>query len=421
MNSPTTKSNLVSSLAGFSETELPQTLQDAIHVVSKLDIQYIWIDALCIVQDDINDWEKEAIQMSSIFQNAYVTIAATAAQSSSDGFLRRPNCCSLEMPFTVTKEGCVEQNGIFYARFPNRSNTSALISNSRWKRRGWTFQEQILSTRVLYVTDDILYFECLMAQKVEDNAYRIPSSLWIPWLQDARLIKKERSKLTSKGDNPYLDWYSLVEEYTNRKLSCTADKLSALSGLAQKFAQVTDGVYLAGLWKSDLRRGIMWKPKFREHMTRPSTYRAPSWSWAALDGAVEWGQYFRYLDHDDTFEIRTAEITLSNVHTTGRVIGGRLVISGRLLPVIQIMQKPGKWNKGAYFDPNTFEKAECDLVSELSLERVIQALLLTKIFGLLLQPTDDCKNGKEEYRRVGWFNCSARVFSQVKSSIVTII
>jgi hypothetical protein len=74
-------------------------------VVRKLDIQYVWIDALCFVQDDINDWEMEANQMSAIFQNAYLTIAATAAKSASDGFLRRPYYCSLEMPFTVTKEG----------------------------------------------------------------------------------------------------------------------------------------------------------------------------------------------------------------------------------------------------------------------------------------------------------------------------
>jgi hypothetical protein len=88
-----------------------------------------------------------------------------------------------------------------------------------------------------------------MAQKAEDSAYRIPSSLWIPWLPNARSIKKSRSILTSRGDNPHLDWYSLVEEYTNRELSYAADKLPALSGLAHKFAQATDDVYLAGLWK----------------------------------------------------------------------------------------------------------------------------------------------------------------------------
>ena len=137
-------------------------------------------------------------------------------------------------------------------------------ANSRWDSRGWTLQARILSTRVLFFTDDILYFECLTTQKVEDSRCGIPDVISLPWFQNARyeqLIRKRHSDMVrhswmeekewttdlSKDNDPYLDWYSLVKRYSTRHLSNASDKLPAMSVLASKFGQATDNTYLYGL------------------------------------------------------------------------------------------------------------------------------------------------------------------------------
>jgi hypothetical protein len=186
---------------------------------------------------------------------------------------------------TVAKPGSMERKGVFYARFPWRVYISALINNSKWKQRGWTLQEQIFSTRLLYFTDDIISFECLTMQKVEDPEYGVPDALSIPWLPDKKSKESYRTILQFHDPKSlpiqnkiYLGWYSIVEEYSKRQLSFAGDKLPALSGLAYKFALAIDDDYLAGLWKGDLWRGMMWEPQFRQEMKQPPGYRCLSLS-----------------------------------------------------------------------------------------------------------------------------------------------
>jgi len=87
----TTTDNIDHRLGGFSISELPKTFQDAIRVTKELDIQYLWIDSLCIIQEGDNgeDWRKESQLMETVFSWAYYTIAATSARDMKDGFLDR--------------------------------------------------------------------------------------------------------------------------------------------------------------------------------------------------------------------------------------------------------------------------------------------------------------------------------------------
>jgi hypothetical protein len=409
----TKSTNLVDRLTGFSESELPQTLQDAINAVRKLGIHYIWIDALCIIQDDTSDWEREAKIMDNIYENSRFTIAAAAASCSSDGFLTRPHCCDQEIPFTVTKQNKTIQSGALYLRYPDLSNTEALISNSKWNRRGWIFQEQILSPRLLYFTEDILYFKCLSSQKLEDDAYRFPDTLQIPWLRNDK-IQKSWSFFNSTSEDVYRGWYSIVEEYTKRELSFPDDKLPAISGLAHRMVKTVNDKYLAGLWKGDLYRGILWQPHFGFHMRQPQKLRAPSWSWAALDGEIKWKPDLPKKGY--SIEILSADITVSGSNDMGQVSGGRLVLSGKLLPVGKIIQNPRETLSKGYFNSNG-EEAQHDLGSSFSLEGNIQALLVAADKGLLLEPTG--QDG--EFRRIGSFICKSSVFRKVRPCVITII
>jgi len=83
----TTTGNLQSHKDGFNFSLLPRTLQDAILMTRYLNLRYIWIDCLCIIQDDKADWEREAALMADVYSNAFLTIAAARASDSQEGFL----------------------------------------------------------------------------------------------------------------------------------------------------------------------------------------------------------------------------------------------------------------------------------------------------------------------------------------------
>jgi hypothetical protein len=83
-------------------------------------------------------------------------------------------------------------------------------------------------------------------------------------------------------------WLSSVQEYTDRDLTFTKDKLPAISGVAKFFQSKHESDYLAGLWKHDIARELLWTRNSRTSLERVFPLRAPTWSWAAYDGQISW-------------------------------------------------------------------------------------------------------------------------------------
>ena len=131
---------------------LPRTFKDAVTVVRSLGLKYIWIDSLCIVQDDQQDWENEAARMEQVFSDAYLTIAASSAKSSNDGFLlpRKPRQC-LEL---------VSQDSRRLYVCPNIDDFRNDVELSHLNCRGWVLQERVLSRRTIHFTSSQTYWEC---------------------------------------------------------------------------------------------------------------------------------------------------------------------------------------------------------------------------------------------------------------------
>ncbi|KAH6680770.1 hypothetical protein B0J14DRAFT_273063 [Halenospora varia] len=131
----------------------------------------------------------------------------------------------------------------------------------------WALQERILSRRVLIFGGDRLYWDCQQSKGRGPISFRFPP------------------QVSNK------DWHFIVMEYSGRELTIESDKLPALAGLAELYRQATGDQYLAGLWRSSLIVDLLWK---RQRVlschgvltSMPMEYRAPSWSWAALDGNV---------------------------------------------------------------------------------------------------------------------------------------
>jgi hypothetical protein len=140
---------------GFPVTELPQTFQDAIRVTRELGQRYLWIDSLCIIQDNREDWDTESKKMEVVFRNVYYTIAATSAEDSTKGFLNRPT---------------LEEDSQ-YVMVPNSSHGKIYICTSIndfdgdvlkgvLNKRAWVLQERALLRRIIHFTKRQTYWEC---------------------------------------------------------------------------------------------------------------------------------------------------------------------------------------------------------------------------------------------------------------------
>jgi hypothetical protein len=136
---------------------LPRTLQDAVKVARGLGIRYLWIDTLCIIQDDDVDLQAQIRKMEDVFRCAYVTLSATCATGTTDGFFKRQDSQRRHYPLHVAnKSGSL---GRFYLCDPI-DDFKRDVEQSALSRRGWIFQERALSRRIIHFTANQVYWEC---------------------------------------------------------------------------------------------------------------------------------------------------------------------------------------------------------------------------------------------------------------------
>jgi hypothetical protein len=289
--------NLTSMRIGMPFERLSKTFQDAIDVVLNLGYHYLWIDSLCIVQDSKCDWLREAALMKEVYQNALFTISATNPRALEEGL-------SSIRPFGVA------DSVIQHVRFGTSSSTKkavrvtlrdalwgALISKTPITKRAWTLQERILSQRILHFASHQLAWECDELEACE----LYPAGL-LDYIPENYLRRKKMkptpntpSQAHGEGDirRSYYGaanaWMSVVRSYSRCDLTNASDKLIALSGVTQYYQNQLLGhdTYLAGLWRKIFAEELTWIPASRgKTCRRAKQYRAPSWSWAAVDGPV---------------------------------------------------------------------------------------------------------------------------------------
>lgn len=267
--------------AGILIEDMPEAFQDAIHVIRKLGIQYLWIDALCILQDNKQDWEIESSRMCDIFANAYTTISAAASSSASEHFLRRTDN-ALRLHFRSSIHPVLSGDYFICLNGIGRKPAEADIRSSRWRSRGWVWQEELMSTRQLIFGTKILQFRCSESTYLENG---LPD--WGPnWI-----LRKE----------PDYGHFSITAPvlYSSRLLKFPQDRLPAIAGIAKFIERVSrqqggSPKYMAGLWLNDrLEQQLRWvymKPTTYDNLLNsfndPDEYIAPSWSWASANVPV---------------------------------------------------------------------------------------------------------------------------------------
>ncbi|KAK0653059.1 heterokaryon incompatibility protein-domain-containing protein, partial [Cercophora newfieldiana] len=273
---------------GICLETLSKNFRDAIAATRALGVEYLWIDCLCIIQDspEDEDWNRESVLMMDVFANAACTISATASASSQGGCFRdRMGVLSTcKLITSATSELRIEipaERQTIGELFLSRVEAAPLM------RRGWVFQERLLSRRIIHFCSDMLLFECNTLQASEEDP-KGSNYEKVPYLLVGGRIQSSTSTASSASPDPVrVDrWYELVASYSRGALTKQTDKLVAISGIAGLIEKTSHAQYVAGLWSNVAPEfGLLWRdtsPRSRRH----ETYIAPTWSWASLDGQI---------------------------------------------------------------------------------------------------------------------------------------
>jgi hypothetical protein len=365
---------------------LTRVIEDTVKTARALSIRYVWIDAICIVQDSTEDWEREAGLMGSVYSNAFLTICPLSSYSCLEGFLNRTPPVKVKFRSTLRPEvhGVFnlryqpERDGVTY-HFPETLLPTDLDFLSLWHSRGWIYQEAQLSTRMLYFGHSHLYYECPnhmiteIGDELEGNSRRpFPDAF-------------KRYHMNPNAENLRSCWTKLVQQYAQRQLTDESDRFPALSGLAKIIAGAIKDEYLAGLWKGDLARGLLWadvewrptrytSEDSHRNLCRtkdeivaarsPSPtgpYLGPSWSWVhsnrleyqVLIVGISMSLFCEHSFHNECIFHKSSSTPVSSLNPFGRLIDAKLVIYGKKVKPSKTWTEDtstivfqGRWNVG---------------------------------------------------------------------------
>ncbi|UKZ54068.1 hypothetical protein TrVGV298_007873 [Trichoderma virens] len=275
------RDNLKQLVDGIKLESLQQSIRDAVSATRKLGFRYLWVDALCIIQDCDEDKRTEISRMASIYKNASVTIAASTSENAAHGFLAhkiQSYCPDYEV----------------HMRMANKALGTVYLSAGPYEpdhpldKRGWTLQEFMLSSRMLIFSDYELLWQC------KEVDLRSVSTRGLEYLQPLESLPWT---VFDNGAEPYFGnleydklylWKTIVQQYTDRQLTNSEDKLRAVMGITSELETLWRDTSIYGLWKKWFIDLLAWhKPDIEREESR-HLKRAPSWSWASLDGVIRY-------------------------------------------------------------------------------------------------------------------------------------
>lgn len=303
--------------------ELTKTFQDAITITKELGLQYIWIDSLCIVQDDKEDWASEAGRMAFVYSNAYLVVAATASETGDDGCFRT-RCPSHNIAACGAYENVSNVHVQRQVCHRTICEWQAISTSMPLLDRAWCFQERLLATRILHYTEDEVMWECQECLWCECDAIKHEDHT-----SNFKIAHAE-AMVSFDYQTRVKSWAKVLTEYSQRSLTVGTDRLPGISGIAKAIALPEMGRYLAGLWESQLPQALLWSYG-RNVVDRPDVqsrsaeYQAPTWSWASTSTAVR-----TYHESSSKAVCRVIEIccTPAMVDPFGHILDGHLKIAG---------------------------------------------------------------------------------------------
>lgn len=373
--------------SGINAADLPITFGHAVDITKRLGCRYLWIDSLCIVQDDKDDWEREAANMASIYSNSWLTVAAAAASGPTDGLFKSPDVqltdsSPLELsqsvlPFSV------------YVRREPRFEVGHLAGKQEHGLldRGWVLQERLLSPRVVFFGANEVSWECMSCEacsceprltpyELQQYSPREPMNPKGAFCQASSKVGKKRDM---KDGRLPVAWHNVVNAYTGLRLTVATDIFPALAGLARQVGATREGdQYIAGLWKLTIMQDLLWrrrtfgdwnesiwsdhydlqncfdggdqgKEKFVQKLMDQNLLEikierelkrrlAPSWSWASLHTHIEYDKEMNLRDFNltDLELAQLVEVNCVHKYETGRLQdpeNSSITMRGRIVAV----------------------------------------------------------------------------------------
>ena len=331
----TSSTNLEDRKKSIDFNELPQTFRDAISVSRSLGINYLWIDSLYIIQNDIEDWERESVKMEQVYSNAKLVISASRAISDSSGFLN-PRRNDEIISISYGEGGKMSTFYLQQALQPLTPFADPLKSEPL-HQRGWALQERYLATRTLHFGSHQIFWNCQTLSQSEEG--RI---LQRPWFDLQELIPETNETpgatwASSEQLMLYRPLYKMIEIYMSCGLTYESDRLPAIAGLAKSLWLKSQDSYLAGLWRGGLLPGLLWRRYRLTALQRPVAFRAPSWSWPSVEGEIKFGVYTWFNRFPCGIEyfasLQDVQIDVDN-DPFGIVSGGWLSIDVPMFPIV---------------------------------------------------------------------------------------
>lgn len=288
----TTSANFASSLVGIPLNVLRQEFQDAVYITCQLDLDYIWIDAICIIQDDPADWTREALKMGGIYEHSYLTIAAATPRYHGSGIFRTRETVGHAITSHADHDDVFCRERPEHEYYTNRGVAGYGAKNymkHQLADRAWCYQELKLSPRIIHYCATELVWECRTRLDCECGELTDECNLGNQTIAAPLQGNFSRFNAAELGAM----WRDMVEDYTKRKLTIESDIFPALNGLAAHFNHTCLSDYMAGLWQKDLAHGLMWEHAEGSFAAqRPQQSRGPSWSWASVLGYVTFDHWW---------------------------------------------------------------------------------------------------------------------------------
>lgn len=266
---------------------LPRTFADAIQVTRRLRYKHLWIDALCMIQDDDDHMSKEIPKMGDIYRYAQFTITAAGASSSHSGMFvdrdpRQYRPCKI--PVSTTTDKGSEMRHITLATTYN--------GHDYLKSRGWIHQERVLSSRSL-IFGKQMSWACTDGEAQETRPAMHPrptppKDSVLAVLEKLRVLiyaspSASRASTGTQDRSTAFDvWYAMLKEYSDKELTYVSDNINAVAGLAALFQQSQKSTYAAGLWEDDLPNGLAWYVGLGDERPLPKEIDGPTWAWPSV-------------------------------------------------------------------------------------------------------------------------------------------
>ncbi|EXJ96118.1 hypothetical protein A1O1_01244 [Capronia coronata CBS 617.96] len=402
------KGTLAALRQGVGVASLPKTFADAAITAERLGFRYLWIDALCIMHDNEQAVLKEIAQMHRVYSEAALNLAADASREDTGGLICSRNVSALQ-PCTVEINGLGIDDGMY--KILRCTLWHDLVDSSPLSKRAWAFQERCLAKRTLHFTRNEVLWECQQMCCSEVFPKGLPATMGTPSTQESAETFSKRAHHQRHGT-----WHQLIKMYSTKQLTFSSDKLLAIAGLANQYMarnRLHDYDYLVGLWKPQLPHALLWRV---EQGRRPTKYRAPTWTWASIDGEVTYPEPAQSA-RETCIEVIDLDMKYKP-NNFGMVEGGKMKVRGFMARGL-LCRTQDYWGQTPCVVQCTKAQVELESASfDDRLPKLSDASgMLTEMLEIYLLPVIDvvdrveglllCATMKKgEFRRIGAFDVS---------------